>query len=880
VILLLAVLAALAQDGDSFAARIHADATRLEQQGDLAAAALRYRELVRMEPTWEQVRLDLGRVLERMGDIEGAERVYAEGIGERSLEQLARLLLAQERTSEAVEVLRRRADLLPASPGALVPYAAAQVADGRVREALETFRAYLDRPGIDVEQDGAVPVALAIADALLARAETTEAEDLLRAVLAVAPTAGTDAVEELLVRIEVEEAAAALAHAGEIPLDAEAIGELRLARADIQARRFAEARRRLEVLALEHPRSSDVWAALAAAREAEADVTGAEQALRVALEIDPLDAELHARLGDLWVAGYGGQRDLDAVRAYRKAVLYDPHDAALWWRKARAERSAGVWEQAARSAARALALAPDAPFAREARAWVEGARREGDAPSVALPPLPQDGAMPEEARMALARGQAWRERPEAYALDRALAEARRARSLAPDAEEPIHLEAAIQAERGEIDEAIALFEESLARDTNQPDVLVELAPLYERAGRPADAEAIWERAASLDHPAALWRLARAKADGAHWWAARDALRRYFGATAGGAEYAAAQALDAAVAARIRTATLAGGALAVAVLAVPIGWGIRRRAGRGLDGLLDASPSAWRDVARIVSAIRHEILRHHASSFGEVADALDGGDVEAGKWLAAQWFGEPGGGALGRFDTYLAELRDLGRKAGVPLRLDRDPVLGPLLAAMDRFAALRGPLLRGMRSRHVAAELRAVHAILDDDVSGALGGLVARLCLLEVNEGLFEDVIDSVWREPALRGEGTWRPILSPLPTGALLVRMFRADLGDVLANLLRNAVEATRGLPGPRVGIAVGIDDDPTTGLERIEIRVRDSSPRRLSTSTVRGRFVGRGLGLAVDLTTRAGGSISVEDEPGWGKAVVVRLPRAEQVEA
>jgi len=38
-----------------------------------------------------------------------------------------------------------------------------------------------------------------------------------------------------------------------------------------------------------------------------------------------------------------------------------------------------------------------------------------------------------------------------------------------------------------------------------------------------------------------------------------------------------------------------------------------------------------------------------------------------------------------------------------------------------------------------------------------------------------------------------------------------------------------------------------------------------------------RGLGLTVDLISRNGGSIHVEDEPGWSKAVVIRLQRAEE---
>ena len=47
----------------------------------------------------------------------------------------------------------------------------------------------------------------------------------------------------------------------------------------------------------------------------------------------------------------------------------------------------------------------------------------------------------------------------------------------------------------------------------------------------------------------------------------------------------------------------------------------------------------------------------------------------------------------------------------------------------------------------------------------------------------------------------------------------------------------------------------------------------------LRSRYIERGLGLTVDLISRNGGSIGVEDEPGYSKAVVVRLPRAENLE-
>ena len=116
-----------------------------------------------------------------------------------------------------------------------------------------------------------------------------------------------------------------------------------------------------------------------------------------------------------------------------------------------------------------------------------------------------------------------------------------------------------------------------------------------------------------------------------------------------------------------------------------------------------------------------------------------------------------------------------------------------------------------------------------------------------------------------------------LPGELPLVGMFPADLEDVLVNLIRNAASASP--PGSRIGVEVDEEEDPITGLSRVVIRVCDEAPRTLSTAAIRGRYIGRGLGLAVDLISRAGGSIHVEDREGWSKAVVVRLPRAESTE-
>ncbi len=304
---------------------------------------------------------------------------------------------------------------------------------------------------------------------------------------------------------------------------------------------------------------------------------------------------------------------------------------------------------------------------------------------------------------------------------------------------------------------------------------------------------------------------------------------------------------------------------------------RRRGGVGLRELLERAPGSARDVARVCAALRHEVLKHHTSVLGVVADALEDLDPDPARWAAERLYGHDG--ALARLDGYLAELEAVGRQAGVRLNLrHRDPTFGPLLSAVDRLRKLQPSLERG-EDRRVAGALREISDELNGRAYRALGRLVANLQVLELDAGTLRRIYDDVVAEPAFRDARVPALALDPLPEERLLLRLYPRDLRDILVNLLRNSVDVSVADGAERLGLAVEIDEDEITGLERVALRVRDASPRKLTTQMIRGRYISRGLGLAVDLTSRAGGSIHVESEAGWSKAVVVRLPRAEVVE-
>ena len=140
-------------------------------------------------------------------------------------------------------------------------------------------------------------------------------------------------------------------------------------------------------------------------------------------------------------------------------------------------------------------------------------------------------------------------------------------------------------------------------------------------------------------------------------------------------------------------------------------------------------------------------------------------------------------------------------------------------------------------------------------------------------------------EPGLPAEG--QPEIDPVGDPLVVegegapIRIFATDLEDILVNVLRNSLDASLRYCTPPVALAVELrtEVDEITGHAALAIRIKDRSPQRLSNEMLRGRYVERGMGITVDLLSRYDGSIAVEEEPGWAKAVVLRffiLERAE----
>lgn len=871
-----------------------AEAIAQEQAGDLDRAAVAYGTVWRVEHH-PAAALAQGRVLEQAERWTEAEQAYRQAVSDLDVgTALAELLLARDRVREADRLVEGLAGGYPGDPelARLQVLIAARLSPGRTPDLLQSWLGFARNEALDAE--AAVEVAIAVHDALRGVGEVEAAAAALAAIDEAVPETH-DALRVLRDRIDMQAKAERLARAAARPLTGAQRERLQAARAAQAQGEGDAALAQLDALVAEAPRNPDVRGARAEVRRSRGDVAGADVDLRTAEALDPLDPRWPRALGDLLSTGYAGRYDQQAVDAWERALRLDGGRAEVWLRRARVELRLRRPSAARRSLLRCQRLDPDGAAGAAAQDLLQDLERRRADPDA----LPAGGGCPdrvsEVACSAFYEALVYHRRDEVHdtdpglAMDRdvALERIQAARADAPDWVRAINLEATIYRARaespvgepGDRARSLALYERSLELQPNQPSIWAYLGELRDNEGDTPAAVELWEKAVASDGaggaPAHLY-LAEHALESWRLWEARGQLDAYFAEAApsalGDAIHDRATALDR----RLDTIELsvfgaAGGAAALAI-GVPVAWGLSRRRGASLATLLDRAPSAWRDVARILSAIRHEVLKHHTTVLDAVADALEIGDGEPASWAESRLYAPAG--PLDRFDGYVRELEELGRRSGVRLDLRRqDPTFAPLLRAVDRLRAARGPLSRG--SRRVAAELREISHALHTVAYPALGALIRRTCVLQLDEDLLRRVWEAVAGEPAFRGQ-TLPTLELEMPNEPVHLRIWKDELVDILVNVVRNAVQATLDAGEGRLGIAVGVEEDPITYLERVVVRVRDDAPRRISTAMIRSRYIEGGLGLTVDLISRNGGSIHVEDEPDWSKAVVVRLPRVE----
>jgi tetratricopeptide (TPR) repeat protein len=854
------------------------EALAAERRGELDRAAARYRLVLHRDPTVVAAVLGLGRCLAGAGNVQGASEALATLPHEAEVVQ-ARAALLEERDPDTALALYQRLESL--TLGSPLPFLrqALLLAETDPALAAEKLDTWWDLSGESLDEDAVAAVTLGLQGA----GELDAALALLDRFAPAWPEGEEpEQLRGLRDRIGVEREALRLAVGGTEPLDPAQAAALAAARQDFAAGRLDDALAQLRELLGRAPRSPELWATLGDIHLARGAVEEAERAYVAATTLEPDQASFRARLGMLLAERYGGRRHREAIAELSAALALRGAWAELHYRLASIQREAGLFDDATDSLQAYLALEPQGAHARDVRQLLADLERRRPA-VVEVPATTGGGDVPDPARHAFRMARVYRGRGDDEQAER---EAARALELAPDYLDALLLLAALSLERGDERGAMGLYARCAELAPHDARLLLTLGELHRARGDTASAERAFADAAAAGAPEARYLLADMAAERGELREARRQLEAYFEHSSGGLAHEPALALQDRVLGRLRLIRGLIAAGVASLLSLLVGALIRRRTGSSLAVLLEREPSSFHEVARLLSAIRHEVLKHNTNLLASVADRLEEGDEQAAQYAADRLFGEGEEiGVIARFDGYLRELEGVGRRHGVRLNLrHRDPVLGPMHRAMGRLRGLERSLRRPPAdSGRLSRALRSLSEQLNEVGYRALGRIIQDVSVQTVELSLFEAVYRRVAAEPALEGLAPGGLELEGAGS-RVPVRIFRKDLEDIAANLMRNAVFALiEELPEGerRIGVALVEEMDPITGLETLALRFRDNAPRPLTDAILRGRRIERGLGLAADLLTRHQGVMNVETaqrelRAGWTKAVVVRLPRAE----
>lgn len=876
--LLLALRAASAAPEDALDPLLrgfYLSAIEAEAHNDCRRATPGY-ELVRtQEPSFVPALLGLARCREREGDVAGAMEIWRELPNEaEAVEAMARRVETTD-PGRAAELYHRLQTLRLGDPEPHL-WEARALANVDPLAALESLRMYLGV--VDGEPDGAVLIAVAVG--LRDAGQEPRAIELLLRYLTEFPTAThADEARGRMERWAVESAARTLAIGIAEPLRPEARQRVEAARRLVAANQLEAALAALREIVRDNPRSAEAWGGLAEVFAALGEVNQAERAWAHAAELAPDEPDWHARLGSLIAQNYGGRRDAEAAVELGRALALRPGWAEVHFQRGEVLQRLDRWDEAVSAYDTYLRESPHGVFADEARRRIDDLRRALPEPTVSEAVTGCGEGVTAEVCTHYRIARVYQVQRE---LDLARSELDLVLAAAPSWPPALNLAAALALESKDAAGARRAWEASLASDPQQPTVLLALGEQRRRDGSATEAERLFRGAAKLGASEASYWLAEMAWARGETDEASALLEDYFtGAGTGSFTWDPAIALRdrlRAHAARQRSLL----ALSVGVgLAAALGLWLGRRRGATVAELAARAPESVQELTRSLAALRHEVLKHNTTLLPEVAAALERGDHAAVRFAADRLFGESGGGGiLERFDGYLGAIERLGARSGLPLDLRRkDPVLAPMCRAMRRLRVLEPRLRRpGRASPRLVREIGALSQQLNVESYRGLGRLIREISTLTVDPKRLRAVDAAVRAEPAFAGQALPELVLDA-PEDGLPVRVTAGDLDDIVANLLRNAYRVVgEELPpvARRVGLAMDEEDDPVTGLETVQLRFRDNAPRELTSEMIRDREVGRGLGLVLQMVGRNNGTITVERERGWAKAVVVRLPRAD----
>lgn len=868
-------------------------------------ALIALKESYELNPRDPEVTNNLAFLYQLLGNDSESERYYREtlqldkkrGIAYLNLADLLSRRTGAKQLAEASYLLARAREIKGNQPGIMIRQARLATSRGRFEAALRFYEeAHRKRPPADA-------MCLEMGRFHRELGQNTEALAWFGRVDSSKPTEHATEAARLIRELEVEKDAlrygwtrpnrAVPAHATDL------LGRARMLR---QHQKLEGAAGLLRDAIKLSPLFADAHAELGDVLLALGDRDGAELAYLRAVAANAGDADVVAKLADFYLEA---DRYAEAAWFFEQALHLRPDRLLLHLRLADAWRAAGNLPRALHQVNRYLSEVDEdapAPRARALKRDLEATLPLADRTST--PRIAPDGRLIKalrRARALLGRG----------ATDAAMRELGGLPAELRSAD-VLDLEGRVLRLAGRHAEAIKAFEASLKMQPQRLSALDQLGELLARDPRKASAaRRLLLRAVAAGSTRAEFDIARldlaALETGWPSWITdlrqlgqldrvAERLSRHLAGRPEATRRQAERLLEA-VRGRIGAAwrgvllTLAG------LLILGIAGARRRWGGHDLATLVRRYPEAGPEVQRVLSAIRHEVLKHNTMVVTGLVHAIEEGELvhDKARWCRASLLGDAGApertSAASRLREYAQSLTKLGRSHGERLNLKRrDPALSALLRGfkvLEKVAPLldRADRLGAGGRAKLLRQLRRAAQLLNVEGYEAVRALLDRLRVLDVDAPLLTAIYDRARKEPALAGAAV-EPLSMTIDDGSLPCRIAvpRGAFEDILANLIRNAIQSSlRHLPPDqpaRVGLEIEREVDFITGLERVVIAICDASPQHLTPEMLRGRYIEEGLGLTADLVSRYEGTLDVSEREGrWTKAVLVKLPLVDESE-
>ncbi|SFB70536.1 sensor histidine kinase [Tropicimonas isoalkanivorans] len=201
-----------------------------------------------------------------------------------------------------------------------------------------------------------------------------------------------------------------------------------------------------------------------------------------------------------------------------------------------------------------------------------------------------------------------------------------------------------------------------------------------------------------------------------------------------------------------------------------------------------------------------------------------------------------------------------------------------LAAMKTYLAGARLLLQRKRPEEALSSFQRI-----DDLIGRMGAITRQLkSYARKGEEAFEpvDVREAVssalaMMEPQLKSRHV--AIVRTLPSEPVIVRVDRLRLEQVLINLFRNALDATKQTPDPTIELSLWAGETATLSVRDNGHGIEDleSLFEPFYTTKQAGDGVGLGLAISSGIVNDFGGRLTARNSPDGGAVFEVRLPIA-----